>query len=153
MIDGAYQKRLYQTAPKNYFRPSRSNVFCVPKICKLWFPVPLVLLLKWVLNKISQTVLPRLWVIRFLYFSNFLSRWRQRGKESRASIRCLTARRRRPGLTVVSPFWRQLFSCFESCVIPLVFFVCGHRPKPKELLELLFLLLFTIWFISSLKGI
>ena len=31
-------------------------------------------------------------------------------------------------------------------------FVCGHRPKTKELLELFLLLLsFTIWFISSLK--
>ena len=29
-------------------------------------------------------------------------------------------------------------------------FVCGHRPKTKELFELL---LFTIWFISSLKEI
>lgn len=113
--------------PQNYFQPSRSNVFCVPKICKLWFPVPLVLLLKWVLNKISQTVLPRLWVIRLLYFSNFLSRWRQRGKESRASIRCLTARRRRPGLTVVSPFRHQLFSSFEPCLIPLVLFLLRLR--------------------------
>ena len=34
-------------------------------------------------------------------------------------------------------------------------FVCGHRPKTKELLELLFLLFlsFAIWFISSLKEI
>ena len=37
-------------------------------------------------------------------------------------------------------------------------FVCDHRPKlrismNKELFELLFLLLFTIWFISSLKEI
>ena len=31
--------------------------------------------------------------------------------------------------------------------------VSGHRPKTKELLELLFFLLFTIWFISSLTGI
>ena len=32
--------------------------------------------------------------------------------------------------------------------------VCGHRPKTKELLELLlFLSLYTIRFISSLKGI
>ena len=35
-----------------------------------------------------------------------------------------------------------------------VIFVCSHRPKTKELLELfLFFLLFTIWFISSLKEI
>ena len=32
-------------------------------------------------------------------------------------------------------------------------FVCGHRPKTKVLLELLFFLLYTIWFISTLKGI
>ena len=33
-------------------------------------------------------------------------------------------------------------------------FVCGHRPKTKALLELLLLFfLFSIWFISSLKGI
>ena len=39
----------------------------------------------------------------------------------------------------------------------LTIFVCGHRPKTKELLELLLFfflfLLFSIWFISSLKGI
>ena len=40
----------------------------------------------------------------------------------------------------------------QCCVVAL--FVCGHRPKTKEFLELLFLLLsFTIWFISSLKEI
>ena len=37
---------------------------------------------------------------------------------------------------------------------PRLLFVCGHRPKTKELLELLlFLLSSTIWFISSLKEI
>ena len=39
---------------------------------------------------------------------------------------------------------------------PQSLFVCGHRLKTKELLELLLLLsllLFTIWFISSLKEI
>ena len=40
---------------------------------------------------------------------------------------------------------------------PEYILVCGHRPKNKELLELLllflFLLSFTIWFISSSKGI
>ena len=35
---------------------------------------------------------------------------------------------------------------------PTSAFVCGHRPKTKELLELFFLL-FSIRFISSLKGI
>ena len=30
-------------------------------------------------------------------------------------------------------------------------FVCGHRPKTKELLELFLFLSVTIWFISSLK--
>ena len=42
--------------------------------------------------------------------------------------------------------WKVLFSLRECWSI----FVCSHRPKTKELLEL-FLLLFTIWFISSLK--
>ena len=41
----------------------------------------------------------------------------------------------------------------KGCVV----LVCGHRPKTKELLELLLLFLllffFTIWFISSLKEI
>ena len=32
-------------------------------------------------------------------------------------------------------------------------FVCGHRPKTKELLELFLFLLFTVWFISSSKEI
>ena len=52
-------------------------------------------------------------------------------------------------------------SCLKSIGSSLVsfIFVCGHRPKTKEFLELLFLvflfflLLFTFWFISSLKGI
>ena len=39
----------------------------------------------------------------------------------------------------------------QNCRTPI--FVCGHRPKTKELLELLLFLLFSIWFISSLKGI
>ena len=41
-------------------------------------------------------------------------------------------------------------------VDPCKFFVCGHKPKTKELLELflfLLLLLYTICFISSLKEI
>ena len=67
--------------------------------------------------------------------------------------------------------WRCFLSCFyELRTLPLcslmrgiarfvlfclkmpegAIFVCGHRPKTKELLELF---LFTIWFISSLKGI
>ena len=37
----------------------------------------------------------------------------------------------------------------EKDFIQGLVFVCGHRPKTKELLEFLF----TIWFISSLKGI
>ena len=40
----------------------------------------------------------------------------------------------------------------KRCRSAREFIVCGHRPKTKELLEfLLLLLLFTIWFISSLK--
>ena len=36
--------------------------------------------------------------------------------------------------------------------VQLAIYVCGHRPKNKELLELLLLLLlFIIWFISSFK--
>ena len=37
---------------------------------------------------------------------------------------------------------KKMVSCF-------LIVVCGHRPKTKELLELLLLLLFTFWFNSS----
>ena len=52
------------------------------------------------------------------------------------------------GSSRISPSNESSQYCF--CV-----FVCGHWQKTKELLELLFLflLLFSIWFISSLKGI
>ena len=43
------------------------------------------------------------------------------------------------------------FYSFYSFSIEAIF-VCDHRPKTEELLELLFLL-FSIWLISSFKGI
>ena len=51
------------------------------------------------------------------------------------------------------------WSSWQNNKSELLFFACSHRPKTKELLELflfllfLFLLSFTIWFISSLKKI
>ena len=60
------------------------------------------------------------------------------------------------GLFYADPRWSLHFLRWAIPSL-LIIFVCGHWPKTKELLELLLLLLllllFTIWFISSLKGI
>ena len=53
-------------------------------------------------------------------------------------------------LQKVSQTRLYLLEVWLIALIPV--FVCGHRPKTKELLQLL-LFLFSIWFISSLKGI
>ena len=51
--------------------------------------------------------------------------------------------------TLIAQVWRKVDSP-KTQDIDSMFFACGHRPKTKELL---LLLLFSIWFISSLKGI
>ena len=59
-------------------------------------------------------------------------------------------------IALCNVIYRKAYLSKTEVKFAWVVFVCGHWPKTKELLELFLLflfLLFTIWFISSLKGI